>query len=174
MSIKLSPQQLKTLSSAFIFKNMDEIMIEQLVADPRCTLEVYPRGGVIFDETHFCRSLGIVLSGECCCNKKETRPATYTLESDAVLTEAQLADFCRYLAKFALRIKGFLRGENGWIHADCVGKQINVAPAADDMEIMLETGKLVIIGSSPDEFEDDIMFAWERYCPGHYDLICTK
>ena len=117
---------------------------------------------------------GIVLSGECCCNKKETRPATYTLESDAVLTETQLADFCRYLAKFALRIKGFLRSENGWIHADCVGKQINVAPAADDMEIMLETGKLVIIGSSPDEFEDDIMFAWERYCTGHYDLICTK
>ena len=64
MSISLTSQQLKTLSSAFIFKNVDEIMIEQLVADPRCTLEAYPRGGVIFDETHFCRSLGIVLSGE--------------------------------------------------------------------------------------------------------------
>lgn len=64
MPISLTPQQLKTLSTAFIFKNVDEIIIEQLAADPLCTLESYPRGAVIFDETHFRRSLGIVLSGE--------------------------------------------------------------------------------------------------------------
>ena len=64
MSLSLTHQQLKTLSTAFIFKNVDEIIIEQLAADPLCTLESYPRGGVIFDETHFRRSLGIVLSGE--------------------------------------------------------------------------------------------------------------
>ncbi len=64
MPIQLTPQQLKTLSTAFIFKNVDEIIIEQLAADPLCTLESYPRGEVIFDETHFRRSLGIVLSGE--------------------------------------------------------------------------------------------------------------
>ncbi len=64
MPITLTPQQLKTLSTAFIFKNVDEIIIEQLAADPLCTLERYPRGTVIFDEAHFRRSLGIVLSGE--------------------------------------------------------------------------------------------------------------
>ena len=180
----LNPLQHQVQTADFIIVNKTDLVDQDVIDAIHETIKFYNKDVEIYDTVYATvpvamleRRLvnhGIVLSGECCCNKKETRPATYTLEYHAVLTEAQLADFCRYLAKFALRIKGFLRGENGWIHADCVGKQINVAPAADDMEIMLETGKLVIIGSSPDEFEDDIMFAWERYCTGHYDLICTK
>ena len=55
MPITLSPQHLKTLSTCFLFKNVDEILMEQLCTDPRCELISYPRGAVIFDEIHFRR-----------------------------------------------------------------------------------------------------------------------
>ena len=64
MPIKLSPQQLKTLSTCFLFQNIDEILIEQLCSDNRCELLSYPRSAVIFNETHFRPCLGILLSGE--------------------------------------------------------------------------------------------------------------
>lgn len=64
MPITLSPHHLKTLSTCFLFKNVDEILIEQLCTDPRCDQISYPRGATIFDETHFRRSLGILLTGE--------------------------------------------------------------------------------------------------------------
>lgn len=64
MSITLSPHHLKTLSTCFLFKNVDEILMEQLCTDPRCELLSYPRGATIFDETHFRPCLGILLTGE--------------------------------------------------------------------------------------------------------------
>ena len=64
MPITLSPQTLKTLSTCFLFKNVDEILMEQLCTDPRCEQISYPRGATIFDEAHFRRCLGILLTGE--------------------------------------------------------------------------------------------------------------
>lgn len=98
MSIKLSSQQLKTLSSAFIFKNVDEILVEQLAADPRCTLERYPRGAVIFDETHFQRSLGIVLSGEILVEKTTKLNMSRLLPGDSFGAAAMFHDRSRYVS----------------------------------------------------------------------------
>ena len=64
MPSPLTPQQLKTIASSFLFRNVDDILVEQLASDNRCQRETYPRGAVIFDETHFRRCLGILLSGE--------------------------------------------------------------------------------------------------------------
>lgn len=64
MSTQLSPHHLKTLSTCFLFKNVDEILMEQLCTDPRCEQISYPRGATIFDEAHFRRCLGILLTGE--------------------------------------------------------------------------------------------------------------
>ena len=49
---------LKTRSTCFLFKNVDEILMEQLCTDPRCEQISYPRGATIFDEAHFRRCLG--------------------------------------------------------------------------------------------------------------------
>lgn len=98
MSISLTSQQLKTLSSAFIFKNVDEIMIEQLAADPRCTLEAYPRGAVIFDETHFRRSLGIVLSGEILVEKTTKLSMSRLFPGDSFGAAAMFHDRSRYVS----------------------------------------------------------------------------
>ena len=64
MPSSLTPQPLKTIASSFLFRNVDDILVEQLASDNRCQRETYPRGAVIFDETHFRRCLGILLSGE--------------------------------------------------------------------------------------------------------------
>ena len=64
MSTNLSRQQLDTVSGSFLFAGVDEIMVEQLVEDDRCFRQNYDRGEIVFDETHFRRCLGIVLSGD--------------------------------------------------------------------------------------------------------------
>lgn len=64
MSDLLTPQQLHIVASCFLFQGVDEILVEQLTHDPMCRKEAYDRGAVIFDETHFTQSLGVVLSGQ--------------------------------------------------------------------------------------------------------------
>ena len=181
----LNPLQHQVQMADFIIVNKTDLVDREVVDAIHETIRFYNDAAEIYDTVYATVPMdllderlenhGVVIEGECCCNKKENRPATYTLSSDSVLTVEQVSKLCEYLGKYALRVKGFFHhAEGGWVHSDCVGKQINVKDAADDMEIMLETGKLVIIGNSPDEFEDAIMFAWERYCGGHYELVCTK
>ena len=181
----LNPLQHQVQTADFIIVNKTDLVEQEVVDAIHETIRFYNTDAEIYDTVYATVPLeileqrlqnhGVVISGECCCNTKETRPATYTLDSDAVLTVEQVSKFCEYLGRYALRVKGFFLSEDGgWIHADCVGKQINVKPAEADMEIMLEKGKLVIIGNSTEEFDDEIAFAWERWCGGHYHLVCTK
>ena len=64
MEQALTRQQVQLASTAFLFSGVDDIVVEQLVRDRRCLLRRYGKGQIIFDETHFERSLGILLSGE--------------------------------------------------------------------------------------------------------------
>ncbi len=59
-----SKQRLNLVSSVFLFRNVDEVVVERLVTDQRCYVEKYEKGQIIFDETNFVRCLGIILSGE--------------------------------------------------------------------------------------------------------------
>ena len=64
MAEGIPKQKLELIASTFLFQNMDEIVIERMVSDQRCLREIFPKGARIFDETHFRRCLGILLSGE--------------------------------------------------------------------------------------------------------------
>lgn len=64
MAVELNRQKLNLVASSFLFQNVDEIVVERSVTDERCYQEKFEKGQVIFDETHFSRCLGIVLSGE--------------------------------------------------------------------------------------------------------------
>lgn len=61
--MKLTNQRLQLVASTFLFRNVDEIVVEQLVSDERCIQQTYEKGTVIYDETHFMHCLGILLSG---------------------------------------------------------------------------------------------------------------
>ena len=64
MEAPLTKQEMKRVAGSFLFARVDEIVVEQMVLDDRCQKRTYEKGQIIFDETHFHRSLGILLSGE--------------------------------------------------------------------------------------------------------------
>ena len=63
MATMISAQKRRLIEGAFLFRGIDEIVVEHIISDHRCTLMTYSKGDVIYDETSFSRSLGIVLSG---------------------------------------------------------------------------------------------------------------
>ena len=64
MADEISKQKLQLVADTFLFQNVDEFTVERMVADERCRKMRFDKGSVIFDETHFYKSLGIILSGE--------------------------------------------------------------------------------------------------------------
>ena len=63
MASNLPLQKLRLIGGTFLFERIDEIFMERIVSDRRCRLEQFDKGQTIFDETHFRRCLGIILSG---------------------------------------------------------------------------------------------------------------
>lgn len=64
MAEGISKQKLQLVANTFLFQNVDEFTVERMIQDERCEKLRYEKGTVIFDEEHFIRSLGIILSGE--------------------------------------------------------------------------------------------------------------
>lgn len=64
MTESISKKQLGLVANTFLFRNVDEFAVERIIADQRCEKAAYEKGSVIFDEMHFRKSLGIILSGE--------------------------------------------------------------------------------------------------------------
>ena len=64
MADGISKLKLQLVASTFLFQNVDEFTVERMIADDRCEIKQYDKGSVIFDEGHFIRSLGVILSGE--------------------------------------------------------------------------------------------------------------
>ena len=107
-------------------------------------------------------------------NTPFNRPTTYTLLSDAVLTEEQARQFCDRLAGFILRFKGFLRqSAGGFWHLEGVAGQYTVEPAdfgsADDPE----TGRLVLISFGAGDLAPQVEQAWVAFALGSMQLNPT-
>ena len=64
MAEGLPKAKLELICGTFLFHQVDEIVVERMVTDPRCVKERFPKGGVIYDEAHFRHCLGILLAGE--------------------------------------------------------------------------------------------------------------
>lgn len=64
MAEGISKQKLQLVEKTFLFQGVDHFSVERIVLDERCEKRRYSKGEVIFDESHFMPSLGILLSGE--------------------------------------------------------------------------------------------------------------
>lgn len=64
MELNITKQQLETAGSSPLFRDMDEMAVERIVSDEKCSVRTYEKGEVIFDDSHFVRALGIVLRGQ--------------------------------------------------------------------------------------------------------------
>ncbi len=59
----LPRQKLNRICASQLFAGVDEIVVEQIVTDRRCTFQRFSKGNVIYDALHFQRCLGILLGG---------------------------------------------------------------------------------------------------------------
>lgn len=96
-------------------------------------------------------------------NTPYSRPASYTLRTDGELTAEQLKEFCRIMSRYVLRIKGFTRFGEGWIHTDAVGAQISVR-LSTARNLRLNKGNLVVIGRGKEDIHQVIQDAWDQAC----------
>lgn len=103
-------------------------------------------------------------------NTPFTRPATYALETDSTPNQEQLFDFCHSIGESALRIKGFVRAADGWLHVDAVGKEVQISPAVIKNKFRLNRGKLVIIGRDGHDIQSEIQTAWQKHCASSFEL----
>ena len=102
MALVLTSAQTDRLKRAFLFQGVDEFTAEWIVRAPQCTLERYARGNVVFDETHFTRSLGILLSGRLRVDKSALGGKTMTISQlypgDAFGAAAMFVDQEEYVS----------------------------------------------------------------------------
>lgn len=59
----ISKQELTLVASTPLFRGVDEMVVERILSDEQCSRRSYKKGQVIFDENHFSKALGILLSG---------------------------------------------------------------------------------------------------------------
>lgn len=52
------------IHGTFLFRDVDEFLVEQILSDPRCTLVVYEKNDVIYEKQKYFKSLGVILSGK--------------------------------------------------------------------------------------------------------------
>lgn len=66
-----SNEELKTLSSAPLFRGIPQEVLLRVTADPRCSREKFVRGSEIYNPVRFRRSLGCLLAGSARVSKGE-------------------------------------------------------------------------------------------------------
>jgi len=95
-------------------------------------------------------------------NQCFNRPATYALESEGSYSDKEMMEFINKIKQYVLRIKGFLKGENGWWQVDVVGDYATVSEAKLGKRDVIEKTKLVIIGHDSVDFKHEIEDAWNE------------
>ena len=103
-------------------------------------------------------------------NTPDSRPANYALETDGTLNQDQLFNFCHAISESAIRIKGFIRSADGWLHVDAVGNEVQVSPAVIKNIFRLNRGKLVIIGRDGHDIQNEVHAAWKTHCTTSFEL----
>lgn len=63
MADMIPRQKLDLICKTFLFQQVNEIVVEQMVSDQRCFQQRYAKGETIYNNTQFHRCLGILLSG---------------------------------------------------------------------------------------------------------------
>jgi len=95
-------------------------------------------------------------------NTPANRTATYTIKLDGQYSKSSIEAFTKGLFEYALRIKGFVQTDEGWIHVDIVDGdyRFKSIEKADD-ELAAKQG-LIIIGRDQSEFEQLVTSLWKE------------
>ena len=165
----LLPVKNQVAEADFIIVNKIDMADAEKIKDIHSRIREYNSTAAIIDTVYAQIELPLPeLSHSSCKDELRTsntpysRPKVYTLETCGDADIIQLSDFCDLISSCALRIKGFVRNGNGWIHVDSVGYNVTVALADLKLKIRLERGKLVIIGMNRRDIYSKIIDAWKE------------
>jgi G3E family GTPase len=95
-------------------------------------------------------------------NKPWNRPASYSLEYDESCTEEQAAAFCVRMTEYTYRIKGLLKGCDGWLQVDAVDREVRITSIELRKRDPIRRSKLVLIGRNEIEFKEQLLTVWEE------------
>lgn len=77
----LSKRELKAIHGCFLFRDVDEFIVEQMAEDQRCSLKEYKKDEIIYSRDKYERSLGILLSGRVQVDKPNSSLLISTLKA---------------------------------------------------------------------------------------------
>ncbi len=101
-----------------------------------------------------------------CSNTPWNRPFSCVLEIEQVQNETGLLAFVSKMGHYTTRLKGYVWGDRGLLHADCVGAQISLKQAREGDYDGFGNGKLVVIGRDNTDLIDIVQSHWDENCIG--------
>ncbi len=186
----LMPVQNQVATADLILVNKTDLVDEATLAEVHRFLQLLNKNAYLHNTTyaqipfalleaelagHREKTAGEDAAERSCANTPASRPATYTLAASGACTKQQLHLFYADIMPKMLRMKGFIRSEEGWWHVEAVAKQFTVEPAGFDVaaEKPDGAGKLVLISSGKEDIRGLICEAWKRNCPSPMELQAT-
>ncbi|MFV0467095.1 MAG: CobW family GTP-binding protein [Lachnospiraceae bacterium] len=104
-------------------------------------------------------------------NKEYNRPISYALESHELLTKVEVEAFAESMQPYLMRMKGFIKTQNGWLQLDMVDKFINISEIQLGKRDTIRNTKLVLIGPGPEEYRQFMENSWKKHCHGVLEVF---
>lgn len=138
-------------------EDLEKVLEAVRRVNPRCRIETCRRGAIGPDFLD--RDLLALqwMQGEESHNTVDNKPKTISLESPAVLSEAELLAFLHRVLPDCYRIKGFFLLENGWKQVDVVERLVELKPAPER-----EISQLVFLSKVGPQVIRSVDSAWKE------------
>lgn len=95
-------------------------------------------------------------------NTPSNRVATYTIKLDNQYKKSGIEAFVRGLEKNAMRIKGFVDTDEGWLHVDIVDGDYHSRMVSRVDDELKAKQSIVIIGKNHVDFDDKVSALWQE------------
>ena len=167
---KMLPQLVnQVVSSSFVIinktdladeKTVDEIENEIKSLNPKAFIKRAVQADVPISEIerHLVNS-GVI---EESYNTPANRTATYTIKLKKPYKKSSIIAFTKGLSNYALRIKGFVQTDEGWIHVDVVEDDYRYKLIKEADDELKAKQSLVIIGKDQTEFDALVTSLWQE------------
>lgn len=95
-------------------------------------------------------------------NTPSNRVATYTIKLDKKYLKSDIESFVQGLEENAMRIKGFVDTDEGWLHVDITDGDYQSRMITNVDDELLAKQSIVIIGKNHFDFDDKVATLWQE------------
>lgn len=173
----LSPVQNQIASSNFIIINKSDLINQSTIKEVKEKItELNPNAFLyetIFSDVPFSileeNLIDNGYTGET-SNQPWNRPVSYSLECEAAVSLKDMERFVREMQPLACRIKGLMKNDSEWIQIDSVGDYLDMKPFIPGKRDVIQHTKLVIIGNTPQDFQDLVEQRFHDICKAECEI----